>query len=130
MTSVRENARSEFDTVGVVLGRSHREVVSASSVDGSSKGGAVVESVEKAATVAIVVGILPPDFEAIITELEQAIQLEPTILNSKLIPKEQLMDNSEFNSGLVDIEVMDAVSTLSKRLSSGKQIVSCDALGL
>ena len=130
MTSARENVRSEFDTVGVVLGRSHREVVSASSVDGSSKGGAVVESVEKAATVAIVVGILPPDFEAIITELDQAIQLEPTISNSKPIPEEQLMDNSEFNSGLVDIEVMDAVSTLSKRLSSGKQIVSCDALGL
>ena len=58
MMSARENVRSEFDTVGVVLGRSHREVVSASSVDGPSKGGAVVESVEKAATVAIVVGKL------------------------------------------------------------------------
>ena len=37
------------------------------------------------------------------------------------------MDKRNFSSGLVDIEVMDANLTLCKRVSSGKEVVSCDA---
>ena len=40
------------------------------------------------------------------------------------------MDNSNFYSGLVDIEVMDDVSNIRKHDLSGKQVVPCDALSL
>ena len=40
------------------------------------------------------------------------------------------MDNSNFYSGLVDIEVMDDVANIRKRDLSGKQVVQCDALSL
>ena len=38
------------------------------------------------------------------------------------------MDNSDFYSGLVDIEVMDDDANICKRDLSGKQVVPCDAL--
>ena len=40
------------------------------------------------------------------------------------------MDNSDFYSGLVDIEVTDEDLTLCKRVSSGKEMVPCHALCL
>ena len=130
MPSVRENVNLEIDTIGVVLGQNHCEVVSGVSVGGSSKGGVVVESIVKAGIVATVVGKLTPDFEAIISELDQAIQSKPIILNSNSICEEQLMDKSDFYSGLVDIEVTDEDLTLCKRVSSGKEMVPCHALCL
>ena len=111
--------------MGVVLGQNHREVVSGASVGRPSKGGAVVELVTKAGTVTTVAGKLTPDFEGIISELDQAIQSKPIILNSNSIREEQLMDKSDFYSGLVDIEMMDC-----KCVSSGKEVVPCDALTL
>ena len=99
MLSIRENVNSEIDTMGVVLGQNHREVVSGVSVGGLSKGGVVVELVAKAGTVTTVARKLTPDFEAIISELDQAIQSKPIILNSNSIREEQLMEKSNFYSG-------------------------------
>ena len=148
MPSVRENANSDIDTVGVVFGQDHREVVREVFVGGPFKGSVVVEPVAKAGTIITVgpskggVGFEPvakagtiatttekltPDFEVIISELDQAIQSEPTILISNFICEEQLLDKSNFSSDLVDIEVMDANLTLCKRVSSGKEVVTCDA---
>ena len=81
----------------------------------------------KTKTVATFVGKLTPNFEAIISELDQAILSKPIILNSNSIHVEQLMEKSEFFSGLVDIEVMDEDFTSCKRVSLGKQVVPCDA---
>ena len=67
----------------------------------------MVESVVKAGTVATFVGKLTPNFEAIISELDQAIQSKPIISNSNSIRVKQLMEKSDFYSSLVDIEVMD-----------------------
>ena len=88
MPSVRENANSDIDTVGVVFGQDHREVVREVFVGGPFKGSAVVEPVAKAGTVATAAKKLTPDFEVIISELDQAIQLEPTILISNFICEE------------------------------------------
>ena len=90
----------------------------------------MVEPVAKAGTVATIAGKLTPDFEAIISELNQAIQSKPIISNSNSIHKEQLMDKSDFYSGLADIEVMDEDLTLCKCVSSGKEMVPCHALCL
>ncbi|KAK9990945.1 hypothetical protein SO802_025930 [Lithocarpus litseifolius] len=119
-TSANNGGRSELREINAQMGPS--------SAAGPSKGGAKVESVEKAGRVASTAGKLTPNFEAIITELDQAIQSEPTISNSKSIREEQLMANSEFYLGLVHVEVMDEDLTLRKHLSSSKQIVSCDDL--
>ena len=48
----------------------------------------MVEPVAKAGTVATAAKKLTPDFEVIISELDQAIQLEPTILISNFICEE------------------------------------------
>nr|POE56025.1 uncharacterized protein CFP56_64479 [Quercus suber] len=73
MPSARENIHSEFDVVGIVIRQNQREVVSTGSLEGPSKGGAVAETVEEVGTAATVVLKPPPDFEALITELDQAI---------------------------------------------------------
>ena len=127
MPFVKENVNLEIDTMGVVLGQNHHEVVSGVSVGGPSKDGAVVESVAMVGTVATVARKLTLDFEAIIFELDQAIQSKPIISNSNSICEEQLMDKSNFYLGLVDIEVMDEDLTLCKRVSLGKEVVPCDA---
>ena len=88
MPSVRENANSDIDTVGVVFEQDHREVVREVFVGGPFKGSDVVEPVAKAGTVATAAKKLTPDFEVIISELDQAIQLEPTILISNFICEE------------------------------------------
>ena len=130
MPSVRENINVEFDSTQRVLGQNHHAIVSGGSVDGPTKGGEVAESVVKAGIDATVDRKLPPNFEAIITELDQSIQSEPINLNSNSIREQQLMDNSDFYSGLVDIEVMDDDANIRKCDLSGKQVVSCDALSL
>ena len=81
MPSVRENINVEFDSMQGVLGQNHHAIVSGGSVDGLSKGGSVAESAMKAGIDATVDGKLPPDFEAIITKLDQSIQSEPINLN-------------------------------------------------
>ena len=109
MPSVRENANSDIDTVGVVFGQDHREVVREVFVGGPFKGSVVVEpiakagpiitvgpskggvgfeSVAKAGTVTTAAEKLTPDFEVIISKLDQAIQSKPTILISNFICKE------------------------------------------
>ena len=109
MPFVRENANSDIDTVGVVFGQDHREVVREVFVGGPFKGSAVVEpvakvrtivtigpskggvgfeSVAKAGTVTTAAEKLTPDFEVIISKLDQAIQSKPTILISNFICKE------------------------------------------
>nr|POF18919.1 hypothetical protein CFP56_29742 [Quercus suber] len=98
----REKVNSELDTVGAVLGQKHVQVDSGGSIGGLSKGGAVIGVVEKVETVAST-GKLNLNFEAIISKLDQAIQLEPIISTSKSIRMEQLKDKSDIHSGLVDI---------------------------
>ena len=127
MPFVKENVNLEIDTMGVVLGQNHHEVVSGVSIGGPSKGGAMVEPVAMVRTITTVARKLTLDFEVIIFELDQAIQSKPIISNSNSICEEQLMDKSNFYLGLVDIELMDEDLTLCKRVSLGKEVVPCDA---
>ena len=78
LQSVRENVDMEIDSVGVVLGQKHVQVDSGVSVGGLSKGGAMFGAVEMAETVALAEK-RTPDFEAIISELDKAIQSESII---------------------------------------------------
>nr|POE69038.1 hypothetical protein CFP56_76757 [Quercus suber] len=76
---------------------------------------------------------LTPDFEAMISEVDKAIQSEPCISSpnsirvDQLKRVEQLKNKTNFYSGLVDIEVMDDDSLTCKRGSSGKSFEPCIA---
>ena len=61
--------------------------------------------------------------EATIADLDQAIQSKSIILNPNSIRVEQLMDDSAFLSGLVDVQVMDEDLTTCKCVSLGKHVV-------
>nr|POF24444.1 hypothetical protein CFP56_10662 [Quercus suber] len=89
------------------------------------KGGSEIGLGAKVGTVALTAGKHTPDFEELISELDQAIQSEPVILNSKSIQVEQLKDKKDIYSGLVDIEVMDEDVTSCKRALKGKQAEPC-----
>ena len=56
----------------------------------------MVEAVVKAGKITAFAGKLTPDFEAIIFELDQAIQSKLIILNPNSICVEQLMDKVTF----------------------------------
>nr|POE71170.1 hypothetical protein CFP56_34541 [Quercus suber] len=117
-------------TTSVNSGGRYERTLNGGSVDGSSKGGGVAESIVKAGIDATIDEKLPLDFEAIITKLDQSIQSKPINLNSNSIREQQLMDNSNFYSSLVNIKVMDDDANIRKRDLSGNQVVSCDALSL
>ncbi|KAK7835487.1 uncharacterized protein CFP56_023490 [Quercus suber] len=136
----RDKVHSVIDNVGMVL-EQNRLVEDGGSVMPSkggaeirfpSKGGAVNgEPLKggskfglgtKVGTVALTAGKLSPDFEEIISELDQAIQSEPIILHSKSIQEEQLKDKKDIYSGLVDVEVMDEDVTSCKNVLKGKKV--------
>nr|POF20269.1 enoyl-coa delta isomerase 3 [Quercus suber] len=129
LQSDREKVSKETDSVGGVIGWKHDPVDNGVSVGGSSKGGAVFGAVEKARTVALAEKS-PPDFEAIISELDKAIHSEPIISSTSSVRVEQLEDKSDFYSGLVEIEVMDADSSPNKQIPIVKnmclQEVACN----
>nr|POE91015.1 enoyl-coa delta isomerase 3 [Quercus suber] len=129
LQSNREKVSKETDSVGGVIGRKHDPVDNVVSVGGPSKGGAVFGAFEKARTVALAEKS-PPDFEAIISELDKAIHSEPIISSTSSVCVEQLEDKSDFYSGLVEIEVMDADSSPNKQIPIVKnmclQEVACN----
>ena len=63
-------------------------------------------AVKKAETIALAEK-RTPKFEAIILELDKAIQSETIISTKGLVRVEQLEDKRDIYSGLVEIEVMD-----------------------
>lgn len=99
MQSNKENVNLVIDTMGVALEQNRCQVISGGAVGRPSKGGAVTVSVAKtitmgdavtvstakAGTVALSTWKLTHAFEVIIYELDQAIQSEPIISNSKSI---------------------------------------------
>ncbi|KAF3974608.1 hypothetical protein CMV_002076 [Castanea mollissima] len=79
------------------------------------KGGAVIGLAETVSSSAKTAGKYVPDFEELISVLDQAIQSEPVISNSNSIQVEQL----------VDIEVMDEELISCQRVLKGKQVEPC-----
>ena len=64
----------------------------------------------------------PPDFEAIILKLDKAIHSEPIISNTGSFRVEQLEDKRDLYLGLVEIEVMDADSSLNQQVPIVKNV--------
>nr|POE68673.1 hypothetical protein CFP56_72708 [Quercus suber] len=129
LQSDREKVSKETNSVGGVIGQKHDPIDNGVSVGGPSKGGAMFGAVEKAGTVALAEKS-PPDFEAIISELDKAIHSEPIISNTSSVRVEQLEDKRDFYSGLVEIEVMDADSSLNKQIPIVKNVEPCTSLCL